>query len=95
MRHIVIAPKILKKLKEKHGVERREIEQCFANRAGNYLEDDREDHRTDPETLWFIAPTNTGRLLKIAFMFIDGNIHIKSAFEPFDSEIEIYNEFGR
>jgi hypothetical protein len=71
------------------------VEQCFENRVGNYVADDREDHRTDPPTLWFIAPTNTDRLLKVAFMFIDGAVHIKSAFEPYASEIKDYDEKGR
>lgn len=95
MRSLWIAAKTLKKLRDKHDVDRREVEQCFENKVGQYLEDDREDHRTDPATLWFIAPTNTGRLLKVVFIFIDGTIHLKSAFEPFESEIKIYEEFGK
>lgn len=92
---ILISQAVLEKLREKHTVERREVEQCFENKVGTFVIDDREDHRTDPETLWFIAPTNNERLLKVAFMFIDGNIHIKSAFEPYQSEIELYEELGK
>jgi len=52
----------------KHGVNKDEIEQCFANRTGPYLEDTRADHLTDPITLWFIAETNFGRLLKLSLL---------------------------
>jgi len=95
MRHIIISLDILNKLTEKHGVTRREIEQCFENRIGNFLIDSREDHQTDPPTLWFIAPTNRGRDLKIAFLHIDGNIRIKTAFEPNEKEKEIYEKYGK
>ena len=30
--------------------------------------DTREQHRSDPPTLWFVAPTSQGRLLKIVFI---------------------------
>jgi len=95
MRNIIISSEILEKLRTKHNVEPREVEQCFENLIGLFLEDDREDHRTDPPTLWFIAPTNKERLLKVVFIFIDGNAHIKSAFEPNGEEISIYERFGR
>jgi len=60
-----------------------------------YLIDDREDNRTDPETLWFIAETNKGRLLKVCFMFMDGNVHIKTTYEPNEVEIEVYETHGK
>lgn len=95
MRPVLISAAVLDKLWVKHGVDRREVEQCFENRIGTFLEDAREDHRTDPPSLWFIAPTNKGRMLKIVFMFVDGNIHIKSAFEPNAAETSIYDVDGR
>lgn len=95
MRHIIISSEVLEKLATKHNVEQREVEQCFENLIGLFLEDDREDHRTDPPTLWFIATTNKSRILKVVFIFIDGNVHIKSAFEPNEDEISIYERFGR
>lgn len=95
MRSLVISQAILQKLHDKHNVSRREIEQCFENRVGNYLEDDREDHRTDPPTLWFVAPTNCDRLLKVIFVFLDGNVYIKSAYEPSPQVIKIYENKGR
>lgn len=95
MRTLFIASAILEKLSEKHGVTRREVEQCFENRVGNYLLDDREEHRTDPPTLWFVAPTNQDRLLKVMFIFADGNIHIKSAYDPSDAVVSMYEKLGK
>jgi hypothetical protein len=90
MHNLVISPEILKKLADKHGVCRREIEQCFENRYGNYLEDTREEHKTDPATKWFVSPTNRNRMLKIAFVFNHGNIYIKSAYDAKPAYIELY-----
>lgn len=95
MRAIITSPDILQKLDEKHGVTRREIEQCFENKVGIYVDDPREEHRTDPPTLWFIAPTNCNRILKIIFVFRDGNIFIKSAYEASPAVIEMYERRGK
>lgn len=70
------------KLLERHGVSMKEVFECFANGEAKYYEDPREEHRTDPPTFWFVAPTNHGRLLKICFIRGDGDIVIKTAFEP-------------
>lgn len=85
----------LDKLKTKHRVTRREVEQCFENICGGYLVDTRENHQTDPETLWFIASTNQERLLKIVFIFLNGNIYLKTAYEPNQTEINIYDRLGK
>ncbi|MDD5058613.1 MAG: hypothetical protein PHQ60_12150 [Sideroxydans sp.] len=95
MRSLITSPTLLQKLTDKHGVTRREIEQCFENKIGNYLEDDREEHRTDPPTLWFVAPTNCNRLLKVIFVFLDGNIYIKSAYEPSPQVVDMYERKGK
>lgn len=92
---LIVSAVILEKLRDKHGVSRREVEQCFENKCGMYLIDERADHQTDPPSLWFLAPTNEGRLLKVVFMFLDGNIHIKSAFEPEQDAITLYDEKGK
>lgn len=92
---LIISAAILAKLRERHNVTRREIEQCFENKVGGYLLDEREDHKTDPPTLWFVAPTNCDRLLKIIFVFADGNIHIKSAYDPAQSVVEMYDRLGK
>ncbi|EME3604252.1 TPA: hypothetical protein ACHO10_005740 [Klebsiella michiganensis] len=89
-----IAKTILIKIQVKHGVSPKEVNECVMNRDGGYLIDTREDHQTNPQTLWFIAETNKGRLLKICFVPKgDGNPNgpsLKSAFEPNDLEKNIY-----
>ena len=67
-----------------------EIVQCFANRDRSYLIDVRAEHRTNPITRWFIAETDYGRKLKIAFMPMREGIVIKSAYDPNDEENQIY-----
>lgn len=96
MRNLVISAGVRAKLETRHGgVSEKEIDQCFENLCGFYLVDDREDNQTDPCTLWFVAETNAMRNLKICFMVIDGNIHIKSAYAPNDAEIALYNLKGK
>ena len=91
---IVISPKIREKLASKHNVTAEEIAQCFANRTGNFLLDTREDHASDPPTRWFISETDYGRKLKVVFVAKDGDIFIRSAFAPNQTEQSIYNNFG-
>lgn len=95
MTNLIISADVLEKLRDKHQVSKREVEQCFENKCGMYVEDDREDNRTDPITLAFVAPTNTGRLLKVCFMFIEGSVHIKTAFEPNEQDIAYYEKHGK
>jgi hypothetical protein len=96
MRNLIISAAVREKLEVKHkGVSKAEIVQCFENRCGIYVVDDREDHRTDPATLWFVAETNAQRALKIVLMYIDGNVHIKSAYEPNQDEIDLYEYKGK
>lgn len=89
-----IAKTILTKIQERHNVSPKEIDECLMNRDGGYLVDTREEHQTNPQTLWFIAETNKGRLLKICFIPKgDGNENgptLKSAFEPNEIEKNIY-----
>jgi uncharacterized DUF497 family protein len=92
---IIIPSSILMKLRDKHSVSQREVEQCFENLCGTYLEDERENHKTDPATLWFIAETNESRTLKVVFIFLDGNIHIKTAYEPSPGAIALYDAKGK
>lgn len=63
---------------------------CFANRLGRSLIDTREQHKTDPPTRWFIAETNMGRKLKIVYIHDANGVHIKSAFPPNGTELNIY-----
>jgi uncharacterized DUF497 family protein len=95
MHNLRISEAVLNKLKDKHGVSRREVEQCFENKCGLYLVDDREDHRTDPPTLWFVASTNKGRQLKVIFIYRDGQVHLRSAYEADQSTCTLYNSKAR
>lgn len=94
MKNLKISAKILDKLKNNHGVIRSEVEQCFANRNGRLLIDDRALRKTNPPTLWFVAKTNKGRLLKIVYIQIGSEVHLKSAFDPNPAEIGIYARHG-
>jgi hypothetical protein len=94
MQNLNIAAAVLEKLKVKHLVVRREVEQCFLNRTGQLLIDNRELRKTNPPTLWFIAKTNSGRLLKIVYIQKGRDVHLKSAFEPNGTETSIYARHG-
>lgn len=94
MQNLNIAAAVLDKLKVRHQVTRREVEQCFLNRTGALLIDDRELRRTNPPTLWFIAKTNDGRLLKIVYIQKGRDVYLKSAFEPNGTETAIYARHG-
>lgn len=90
-----ISANVRNKLTSRHGVSEFEIEQCFANRDGNFLEDTREEHRTEPPTKWFIAETDYGRQLKVVFVPTrEGHFRIKTAYEPNSTEINIYRKYG-
>ena len=95
MKNLVVSAAVLAKLSDKHKVSLREVEQCFENKCGTYLIDEREDHQTDPPTLWFTAATSRDRLLKVVFMFINGNIHIKTAYEAEQESIDLYDRLGK
>jgi hypothetical protein len=71
-----------------------EIIQCFANRTRQYLIDTRADNMTNPLTRWFIAETDFGRKLKIAFMPTTSGIVIKTAYDPNADELRIYNKIA-
>lgn len=94
MQNLRISADVLKKLGEKHKVDRREVEQCFANRTGRLLTDNREDHKSNPPTLWFLAPTNKGRVLKVVYIQEGPHINLRSAFEPNAAESAIYKKHG-
>lgn len=87
---IIISATISTKLQHKHNVTREEVSECFANRCGVFLADEREDHKRHPPTLWFVAETRKGRLLKVVFQVRDSNCHIITAYEANADEIRIY-----
>lgn len=93
MRNLRISQAVLEKLRDKHDVTEREVDQCFENIEGPLLIDDREDHRSDPPTLWFISRTNKNRLLKIAYIQRGSIINLRTCYEPNEEEISIYSKF--
>lgn len=87
-----ISTSVREKLKSKHQVKVCEIEECFANRDGEFLDDPREKHKSDPKTQWFVSETDHGRKLKVVFLqHEDGTIEIKSTFAPNATELCLYN----
>lgn len=83
----------LEKLRTKHGVERHEVIECFENRTKKALIDDREQHRTDPATEWFISETDAGRRLKVVYIRASATISvIRTAYEPSEDEERIYRQ---
>lgn len=89
---IKISSKVREKLTNKHRVNEDEITQCFANRTHSFCIDIRAEHLTNPITRWFIAETDVGRKLKIAFMPLQGDTHIRSAYPPNAEELEYYSD---
>jgi hypothetical protein len=75
-------------------VAKSEIAQCFVNREGDYLVDMREEHTSDPPTLWFIAETHFGRKLKVCFIEKSPDIIIRTAYDPNPDELRIYRKYG-
>lgn len=92
---LIISTAVRQKISKKNPpVTEEEIKQAFANREGNYLTDKREEHATNPPTLWFIAETNKGKRLKVCFIDTGTDIVIKSAYVPNDDENRIYTKFA-
>lgn len=90
-----ISPKVLKKLLTVHKVTPEEVYECFQDCENGFLLDSREKNKTDPPTQWFIARTDFGRTLKICFIVKADGIHIKTAYEPNETEIRIYKNYSK
>lgn len=94
MKNLVISETVKDKLLKKHKVSVREVGHCFLNREGRLLTDNRALNETNPPTLWFIALTNQGRKLKVAYIQKGVKVILKTAYEPNEQELEIYERFG-
>lgn len=90
MDNLLISQKVLQKLHDKHSVCRREVAKCFENCKEQPLGDDREDHRTEPPTFWFLARTNRNRLLKVVYIQNEQTFTLRTCYEPNEEEIRIY-----
>jgi uncharacterized DUF497 family protein len=92
---IIISKAIAEKLEGKHRVTSKEIEEAFDNRTGKLLYDTREEHATDPRTMWFIALTNHRRLLKVCFIQRGEDTYIRTAYSANEDELRIYRAHGK
>jgi hypothetical protein len=94
MMQIYIVEAVVRKLREKHGVHEAEVVQCFQNRVGKYAAETRQDHESDPPTLWFIAETDNKRRLKVVFLRLSKMEYIiKTAYEPNLDEERLYDKY--
>lgn len=92
---LIISTAVREKIANKSPpVSESEIVQCFANRVAKDLIDIRAQHRTNPLTRWFIAETDFGRELKVAYMPTAQGIVIKSAYDPSATEKRIYKKIA-
>lgn len=89
-RRLVIHDAVREKLATKHKVTTEEVSQCFSTRDAGFLVDDREDHKTDPPTLWFVSETFWGRKLKVVFFMTEQEVVIKTCYQANPDEIAIY-----
>lgn len=92
---LYLSPSVREKLK-KRNITEAQLYQCFANREGHYLVDDREEHRTVPQTKWFVASTDYGIRLKICFVYDAATtiVDIKTAYLATDEVARIYTKYG-
>ena len=95
MDNLKISDGVLRKLEEQHNVTRTEVEQCFRNRLGRLLVDNRALTKTNPPTLWFVACTNKERNLKVVYIQRGNIVELKTAYDPNEEEIRIYKRFGQ
>lgn len=95
MQNLFISEEVLTKLNGKTPpVSRKEVEHCFANRVKGLLVDSRAHNQTTPSTLWFLAPTNQGRVLKVVYIQREQTIHLRSAYDPNHDEERIYEKYA-
>ena len=93
--HLRVSQRIATKLNNKHHVAVQEVWECFMNRTAGFLEDTRLAHKTEPPTLWFIAETDSERLLKVVFIERDDGLYeLKTAYEPNSNEVKLYEKYA-
>ena len=74
----------------KHNVSEKEIHEALVNMLRKPIKDTREEHDTYPPTWWIVSETNKRRVLKVVFVVDEGLIHIKTAYEPNQAAVEMY-----
>lgn len=90
---LIISDKIRMKIGDAShgGITDKEVRECFMNRCGKVVRDDREQHRTDPPTQWFVAETHLGKKLKIVYVEDDEHVYLKSAYLATKTIQEIFD----
>ncbi|MGY5797064.1 hypothetical protein [Rheinheimera faecalis] len=91
---IKVSPRVRDKIENKHGLTIAEVHEAISGRLGKFLKDQREEHKSDPPTLWFIGSTDFGKAVKVAFIFKDGHMIIRTAYIANAKELEIYNNYA-
>lgn len=93
---LIVSRKVKEKIENRHELLIREICEAFANKEGAFLRDAREDPDKMPFSQWFVAQTDKGKLIKVAFILDDENrkVIIKTAYEPNEEEVRIYKKYS-
>lgn len=92
----IISKRVREKLmRPDHGVTEAELLECFANRCGGECTDEREEHKTNPLTRWFVAETDYGRRIKVMYVPLELGIEIKSAYPSTDEVKRIFEKFKK
>jgi len=89
---IFLSETVAGKLRDKHAVSEKEVQECFNNRTTPLVRDNREAHATFPPTVWFISPTNNGRRLKVVFVLYEEDVVVKTVFPPSPATEKLYLE---
>jgi hypothetical protein len=87
---IIISASVRLKLANKHRVSEREVREVFNDQPDYVLLDEREDHASDPPTVWFIASTYSGRQLKVCYIETETDVIVRTAYEPNADELRIF-----
>lgn len=79
-----------------HNVTEQELLECFANRYRGFSTDSRPEHQTPIPTQWFVSQTDSGRRLKVVFIYDkeSGIIDIKSAYMATEEVTRIYEKYS-
>jgi hypothetical protein len=92
---IIASLRVQWKLRTRHRVSLEEVRECLQNLSGDFLVDLRTEHQTIPPTLWCVAETDSGRLLKVVLVDLsNGAYEIKTAYEPNAEEVRIYDKYS-
>lgn len=92
---LIISERIMAKIAEDdHGnISPKEVQECFDNHCGGFCTDDRESHKTNPPTLWFVSETNQRRKLKITYVRDGSDVFLKSAYLATAQVTHIYERY--